>query len=59
MRRFALLSPQGTACPESVLYDEEYTEAMRLKIEARFCDSKPDSPVANTWTNVTSNEACE
>jgi hypothetical protein len=58
--RYALLSPQGTACPETVLDWREYQDpSNRLHTEKNYCkDGDRDAPVAGTWTDVTDNEAC-
>lgn len=57
--RFALLSPQGTACAETVLDGHDYLNpAKRAEIErAAAADKLPDSPVLGTWTDCTDNDA--
>jgi hypothetical protein len=59
LRRYALLSDQGTACPETVLVGNDYTAKTRALVEAELCTGKPNAPVAGTWTDVTDNEACQ
>jgi len=59
MKRYALLSPQGTACPETVLTEEEYTPEWRAATEELCCNGGPDDPVRDTWTDVTKNAACD
>ncbi len=56
-RKFALVSDQGTACAETVLLEEEYTEKYRQRIEERFCRGRPDDPIRGTWTDVSDNDA--
>lgn len=59
-RRFALLSPQGTACPETVLTEVEYSQlSMRMQVQDQFCNGGDDDPVRGSWTDVTENEACQ
>jgi hypothetical protein len=59
MKLFALLSPQGTACSETVLNELEYADAaMRERVERESRTGLPDDPVPGTWTDVTDNEAC-
>lgn len=58
-QRFALCSPQGTACPETVLTAAEFADPeWRRRIEKQFCRGGPDDPVAGEWADVTDNEAC-
>lgn len=58
-RRYALLSPQGTACPETVLTEDEYNIPQnRAHFEKLYCRGGADDPVPGTWTDVTDNEAC-
>ena len=52
----ALLSAQGTACPETALVGDEDTPEERAKVEAEIVPG-PDAPVAGTWTDVSDNEA--
>ena len=56
---YALLTAKGTACTETVLYSDEYTEENRKQIEMQFCSSlvHDDPPIADTWTDVTLNTA--
>lgn len=60
-RKFALVSTQGTACPETVLLEHEYTPENKAKIEA-WSQSQHyahwDRPVLGSWTEVTDNDAC-
>lgn len=56
---FALLSKQGTACSETVLFAYEYTAEARARIEADIDASSPDAPVAGTWTDCTGNDALQ
>ena len=59
-QRFALCSPQGTACTETVLTAAEFADPnWRARIEKQFCRGGPDDPVAGEWADVTGNEACE
>lgn len=59
LRRFALCSPQGTACAETVLTAAEYADpGRRAAVEAQFCRGGADDPVAGQWADVTHNEAC-
>lgn len=58
--KYALLSKQGTACPETVLTDKEYTPENRRRIE-QWVEAQPltdDSPICGTWTDVSENDAC-
>jgi hypothetical protein len=59
MRKYALVSSQGTACAETVLYEDEYTPERRAYIEANIVRSMPaiDRPVLGSWTDVTDNDA--
>lgn len=57
MKVIALASPQGTACAETALYENEDTPAARALIEAEFCTGSADAPVADTWMDVTDNTA--
>lgn len=59
MKRYALLTAQGTACAETVLDEEEYTPEWRATVEAACCNGGAADPVAGTWTDVTENEACD
>jgi hypothetical protein len=60
--KYALVSGQGTACAETVLYADEYTAENRAKAEADFCHdlTQPveDRPIPGTWTDVSDNDAC-
>jgi hypothetical protein len=56
---FALLSKQGTACSETVLFAHEYTAEGRARIEAAIDGSDPDGPVPGTWTDCTDNDALQ
>lgn len=56
---FALLTKQGTACPETVLTEEEHADPIRRAAadkRARHTQG-PDAPVPGTWTDVTDNDA--
>lgn len=55
----ALLSRQGTACPETALIDDEDTPVARRQVEATLIpdDPDPDAPVPGTWTDVSDNES--
>ena len=60
MRKYALVSGQGTACHETVLYGKEYTEENRASVEARIAHStmsEIDRPIPGSWTDVTENDA--
>lgn len=59
-RIFALLTKSGTACAETVLYEDEYTPERRAYIEANTVMGMPiiDRPILGTWTDVSDNEAC-
>jgi hypothetical protein len=56
MKLYALVSPQGTACSETVLTEQEYTPGNRADIERQFCDGRPDAPVPGTWQDVSEND---
>lgn len=59
MKRFALVTAQETACPETVLTELEFgNEKLRKHVEAQFCQGKPDDPIAGSWVDVSENEAC-
>lgn len=55
--KIALVSDQGTACPETVLIDGEDTPENRQSIERQFCTGKRDAPIAGTWVDVSDNTA--
>jgi hypothetical protein len=57
MKKFALVSAQGTACAETVLLESEYTPEMRARIEAQIDPANSDAPIPGTWTDVTDNDA--
>ena len=57
-KRYAMLSPQGTACLETVLTETENTPEWRAAVEETYCRGGPDDPVVGTWTDVTENEIC-
>lgn len=62
MRKYALLSSQGTACLETVLNEDEYCYSNRISTEHKFAIAKPvanlpDAPICGTWTDVTDNDA--
>jgi hypothetical protein len=56
--RVALLSSQGTACPETVLLARDDTPENRAKMERTCCRGRRDDPLPSTWTDVTDNDAC-
>jgi hypothetical protein len=58
LKKYALLSSQGTACAETVLVGAHYTVDQRDRIEASIDSRNPDAPIPGTWTDVTDNEAC-
>lgn len=63
MRKFALLSAQGTACSETVLNELEYTFSNRIVMEHRYSIphpriDMPDAPISRTWVDVSDNDAC-
>lgn len=61
VRKFALLSMQGTACSETVLTAREFTDKNKRRVEEEARHSTYtalDRPVPNTWTDVTDNDAC-
>lgn len=57
----AMLSMQGTMCPETLLRGDEDTPEKRANIEARVAEGyyadHRDRPVPGSWTDVTNNEA--
>lgn len=57
MKKFALISNQGTACAETVLSEKEFTPEFRERIEKQFCRGGEDDPLPDTWRDVTDNEA--
>lgn len=57
-RLYALVTKQGTACSETVLTEEEYTEANRASVEYSCCNGGWDDPLPGTWVDVSDNEAC-
>lgn len=59
MKFYALLSAQGTACAETVLREDEYTERNREAVERTVARmTGDDRPVLGTWTDVSDNEVC-
>lgn len=53
MKAYALLSSQGTVCNETTLYENEYTDENRKKMENRIWPGHySDAPVAGTWTEI-------
>lgn len=56
---FALLSSQGTACSETVLFAHEYTAENRARIEADIDPSNHDAPIPGTWVDCTDNDALQ
>lgn len=59
MKRFALVTAQGTAAHETVLDEAEYTPEMRARIEVQFCNGGADDPIAGTWRDVSDNDALD
>ncbi|MCI0421494.1 MAG: hypothetical protein L0312_20095 [Acidobacteria bacterium] len=58
MRLFALVSPQGTACSETVLCEDHYAMAeARVQTQLKAIgDLSLDPPVPNSWTDVSDND---
>lgn len=57
-KKVALVTSQGTACSETVLYADEDTPEMRASIERQFCSRAGyDQPLPGTWTDVSDNDA--
>jgi hypothetical protein len=54
---FALASDQGTACSETCLCSDHYTDENKGKIEAKIDPKNPDRAVAGSWHDCTENEA--
>lgn len=57
MKKYALVSSQGTACAETILFENEYTPEGRARIERQFCNGTNDAPITGTWRDVSENEA--
>ena len=56
---FALLSEQGTACDETCLCDQHYSEEQKASIEAQATkDPLGDAPVPGSWADCSGNEEC-
>lgn len=57
MKKFAMVSRQGTACFETVLTESEFISDLRQQTERQFCLGRPDDPMAGSWVDVSDNEA--
>lgn len=59
MRYFAMLSAQGTACLETVVTEDEYSDPLRRRsAESRARHTTgPDAPVPGIWQDVSDNDA--
>lgn len=62
MKLYALLSKNGIACTETVLTEMKFTPENRAAIEEiakrHTREKRVLPPVPNTWTEVTTNNAC-
>lgn len=61
MRLYALITEQGTACAETVLTEDEYSDPLRRRAvdsRAHHTPASPDTPIPNSWVDVSDNDAC-
>lgn len=59
MKLFAMVSPQGTCCLETLLREDEYAPERRAQTEREYCKGRRDDPVAGSWTDVSDNDAAQ
>lgn len=55
----AMVTIQGTACPETMLVNEEDTPEQRAEMEAFYCKDSDDCPVSGSWCDCSDNEVLQ